>query len=201
MAPTMAWGRLLAVAACLLLLMGVTACNDLEGTGDKGYVSGDGVLSTVPAGDREEAISYEGETLDGGQTSIEDFRGKPVVVTVWGAWCVDCRKEAPWVAGAAEELGDSAQFVGINLRDSGTAQAEAFERSFGFDFPSFYEPDGQALLAFPGVLGPRTIPATVILDSRGRVAASVIGRLPSQETLVEMTQDVVDEAGSGARDG
>ena len=50
---------------------------------------------------------------------------------------------------AAEELGDAANFVGINIRDASTAQALAFERKFGVEYPSFYDPDGSALLAFP----------------------------------------------------
>ncbi len=186
--------RSLAVA---VLLASVTACNGLEGTGDKGYITRDGVVATVAADERDAAISYAGEDLDGSPLSLEDFRGKPVVVSVWGSWCAPCRKEAPWVAGAAEELGDRVQFVGINLRDSSTAQAQAFVRSFGFDFPSLYEPDGEAMLAFPGVLGVRSIPSFVVLDRQGRVAASIIGQLPSQQTLVDLAEDVVGETRDG----
>jgi hypothetical protein len=51
------------------------------------------------------------------------------------------------------------------------------------------------------VLGLRSIPSFVVLDREGRVAASIIGKLPSQQTLVDLTQDVVDEASGGARDG
>ena len=121
----------------------------------------------------------------------------PSSSSVWGSWCAACRKEAPWVVGAAEELGDDVQFVGINIRDASTAQAQAFERRFGIDFPSFYSPDGEAFLAFPGVLSPRTIPAFVVLDAEGRVAASILGRLPSQQTLVDVADDVVDETRDG----
>ncbi len=183
--------------ACLPLLMGVTACNDLEGTGDKGYVTGDGVIATLAVDDRDPAVTYEGDTLDGDPLSFQDLRGEVVVVNVWGSWCGPCRKEAPWVVGAAADLGDRVKFVGINVRDGSPAQAQAFERNFGVEFPSVYSPDGAALLAFPGVLGPRTIPAFVILDRDGRVAASIVGPLPSQQTLVDLTQDVVDEARDG----
>jgi len=193
----MALRKLVALLACLPLLTGLTACDDLQGTGDKGYVTGDGVITTVPADERAAPIAFDGDDLDGNAMSIQDFRGKPLVVVVWWSGCPPCRKEAPWVVGAAKELGGDAQFVGINIRDTGTAQAEAFERSFGIDFPSFSSPGGQAMLAFPGVLGPRTIPATVVLDSEGRVAASIIGQLPSQQTLVDLTGDVVDETRDG----
>jgi thiol-disulfide isomerase/thioredoxin len=177
--------------------MGVTACSDLEGTGDKGYITSDGVVSTVAVDEREDPVSFEGVDLEDRALSFGDFRGKPVVAVVWGSWCAPCREEAPEVVGAAEELGDDVQFVGINIRDAGTAQAQAFVRNFDVPFPSFYSPDGEALLAFPGVLGLRTVPAFAVLDSEGRVAASIIGKLPSQQTLVDLTQDVVDETRDG----
>ena len=47
------------------------------------------------------------------------------------------------------------------------------------------------------MLGLRTIPAFAVLDAEGRVAASIIGKLPSQQTLVDVTQDVVDETRDG----
>ena len=146
---------------------------------------------------REDAISLDGEDLDGDPLAVRDFRGKPVVLVVWGSWCAPCRDEAPDVVGAAEELGDDVQFVGINIRDASTAQAQAFTRKFDVDFPSFYSPSGEALLAFPGVLGLRTIPAFAVLDAEGRVAASIIGKLPSRQTLVDVTKDVVDETTDG----
>jgi len=155
----------------------------------------------VAVGAREDAISLDGEDLDGDPLAVQDFRGKPVVLVVWGSWCAPCRDEAPDVVGAANDLGDDVQFVGINIRDASTAQAQAFTREFDVDFPSFYSPSGEALLAFPGVLGLRTIPAFAVLDSEGRVAASIIGKLPSRQTLVDVTKDVVDETRDGPRNG
>ena len=155
----------------------------------------------MAVGAREDAISLDGEDLAGDPLAVQDFRGKPVVLVVWGSWCAPCRDEAPDVVGAANELGDDVQFVGINIRDASTAQAQAFTRKFDVDFPSFYSPSGEALLAFPGVLGLRTIPAFAVLDSEGRVAASIIGKLPSRQTLVDVTKDVVDETRDGPRNG
>ena len=177
--------------------MGVTACNDLEGTGDKGFVTGDGVIATLAVDDRDPAVSYEGDDLDGDPLSIQDFRGKVVVVAAWGSRCGPCQNEAPWVVGASEDLGDQVRFVGINVRDGSPAQAQAFERNYGVEFPSLYSPDGEALLAFHGVLTPRSIPAFVVLDRDGRIAASIVGPLPSQQTLVDLSQAVVDEARDG----
>ena len=190
--------RLLALLACLPMLTGLTACNGLQGSGDQGFVTRDGVIATVAADERDAAVDFAGEDLDGNALSLEQYRGQVVVVSVWGSWCGPCRAEAPAVVGAARQLADDdVQFVGINTRDSNQAQALAFERNFGVQFPSLYSPDGEALLAFHGVITPKSIPSFVVLDREGRVAASIICRLPSQRTLVELTEDVVGETARG----
>ena len=60
-------------------------------------------------------------------------------------------------------------------------------------YPSFYSPDGTALLPFAGTLNPRSIPSTVVLDAEGRIAASVNGRVPTTQTLVDLVEKVLDE--------
>ena len=44
--------------------------------------------------------------------------------------------------------------------------------------PNPYETH-EPMLAFPGTLTPNSIPAFVVLDAQGRVAASIVGELPS----------------------
>lgn len=147
-------------------------------------------MSQVTAGDRGEPISLTGEDLDGASLSLDDMRGKPVVVVVWGSWCTPCRAEAADVVTAADELGGEARFVGINIRNASVAEAQGFVRTFGVPYPSFFSPTGKALLAFAGTLTAYTIPSFVVLDDEGRIAASIIGRLPSTTTLVDLVADV-----------
>ena len=173
----------------------------MTGTGDTGFVTGDGSVTQVAPDQRGDVVELAGEDLDGEGLDLADFRGKPVVAVVWGSWCTPCRAEAPDVVAAARELDDRAQFVGINIRDPSTDQAAGFVRRFEVPYPSFYSPDGRALLAFPGTLTPNSIPSFVVLDGEGRVAASIIGKLPSTTTLVEVVQDVEDGTTAGSTDG
>lgn len=175
----------------------LAGCSSLQGTGDKGFVTGAGEVVQVAPAQREEPVSLSGQDLDGDTLSTEQFRGKPVVAVVWGSWCAPCRAEAPDVVGAANELGEQAQFVGINIRDGSPEQARSFVRTFDVPYPSVYSPDGQAMLAFSGTLTPNSIPSFVVLDADGRVAASIIGELPSRTTLVEVVEDVVAEQRDG----
>jgi thiol-disulfide isomerase/thioredoxin len=191
--------RTFLVVCCLLLATGgVAGCSSLQSAGDKGYVSGDGTVRIVDAADRDDAVELTGTDLDGKPLDLADFRGKPVVVSVWGAWCTECNTEAPDLVAANAKLGDTAHFVGIDVRDGSTAQAKAFVRSFGVRYPSFYSPDGKALLQFSGSLSPNSIPSTVVLDADGRIAATILGTIPSTQTLVDVVRDVSGGEGKAA---
>jgi thiol-disulfide isomerase/thioredoxin len=190
------------VVALAGVLLATTGCSSLQGTGDKGFVTGDSTVKQVPVADRADPVSFSGKGLDGASLSLAAMRGKPTVVVVFGAWCTDCRADAPLLVQAHKQLGTSANFVGIDVRDPSTSYPKAFNDNFGITWPSFYSPGGQALLAFPGILTPNTIPATVVLDAHGRPAASIPGALPSYRTLVDLVHEVAQETtGGSATDG
>ncbi|MDN4171757.1 TlpA disulfide reductase family protein [Nocardioides sp. SOB77] len=180
--------RTAAALAATVGLATLASCTSIEGSGEKGYVTGDGAVRVLDTADRNEPVELTGVDLAGDEVDVADLRGKPVVIPVWAEWCVPCRAEAPDVVAAAEELGPAAAFVGINFRDDET-RARAFEREYDVPYPSIVD-DGTALLAFPGTLSPRTVPAFVVLDEEGRVGASIIGELPSTQTLVDLVDEV-----------
>jgi thiol-disulfide isomerase/thioredoxin len=180
-----------ALLSVLLLGAATSACSDPTDTGDKGYVAGEGLITRLAVEDRKKPGEVSGTTLDGKDLSLEEYAGKVVVLNVWGSWCAPCRKEARLLAGAARELGtDDVAFVGVNTKDSSRDQGLAFERRYDVPYPSFFDPSGRTLLAFRGTLIPSAIPSTVVMDKQGLVAASILGPVPSQQTLVDVVRDV-----------
>ena len=187
-----------ALASVLLVLAGVlglTACDDAPSTGDKGYVDDAGIVTQLAVGERKTPGPVSGTTLEGDRVSLKQYAGKVVVLNVWGSWCPPCRKEAPMLVSAAKQLkGSDVVFLGIDSKDASPDQGRAFQRRYDVPYPSLYDPAGRTLLAFAGTLNPSAIPSTVVLDRKGRVAASILGELPSTTTLVDVVRDV---AGKG----
>jgi thiol-disulfide isomerase/thioredoxin len=179
------------LAAALLGGAALTGCSSQVGSsGDQGFVSGNGTIRTLPAADRKAPGTVEGESLDGKPLSLAALHGKVVVVNVWGSWCGPCRAEAPMLSAAARDLADrGVVFLGINSRNPERAAPQAFVRRYDVPYPSIYDPDGRTLLAFRGTLPANAIPSTVVIDRRGRVAASVLGEI-TRTTLYDLVDEV-----------
>jgi thiol-disulfide isomerase/thioredoxin len=187
--------RTAAALAAMLILAACASTGADEPTRSAGQVGYPDVarnLTRIPPDQRKELPTISGPTLGSNQSiSTQDFRGKVVVVNVWGSWCPPCRKEAPDLQAASVETKDIAQFVGITSKDYDPAPAEAFVRSFKITYPSIYDPTGKVLLAFAGELPPSAIPSTMIIDRQGRLAVRVLSEV-SKITLVDMINDVAD---------
>ena len=179
------------LAAALLGAGALAGCSSKVGSsGDQGFVSGNGAITTLPAADRKAPGPVTGDSLDGKPLDLADYRGKVVVVNVWGSWCGPCRAEAPMLASAARDLSaKGVTFLGINSRNPERAAPQAFARKYDVPYPSIYDPDGRTLLAFRGTLPANAIPSTVVIDKRGRVAASVLGEI-TRTTLYDLVQEV-----------
>jgi thiol-disulfide isomerase/thioredoxin len=161
-------------------------------SGNTGYITGDGVVTTIAAADRKPAPSVRGDALGGGKVDLADYRGKIVVINVWAAWCPDCRAEAPDLVAAARRL-PRVTFLGIDTRESNRSAATSFVRAYHIPYRSIYDEDGSVLLGFHGVLSPSALPSTLVVDASGRVAARVLGRVDTA-TLVGLVHDVASGA-------
>lgn len=173
----------LAGTAATALLVAACGSTGGAGTGNSNFVGGTGEITIVKPAKRQPAPELSGKTVDGGQDSLAHYKGKVVVVNVWGSWCAPCRLEAPnLVKVAAAEQAKGVQFLGINTRDLEASNAERFDKKFGVTYPSLYDPYGKLVLKFPrGSLNPQSLPATLVIDRQGRVAARALKGLSEDE--------------------
>ncbi|MEU1804986.1 TlpA disulfide reductase family protein [Streptomyces sp. NPDC019937] len=164
------------------------------GSADTKFVQGKGGVDTVPKKDRQEAPELSGKTLEGKPLDVADYKGKIVVLNVWGSWCAPCRAEAPNLAKVAKDTkAKGVQFIGINTRDGNRAPALRFEKAFKVDYPSLYDPIGKLMLRFPkGSLNPQAIPSTIVLDRDGKIAARALTPL-SEDSMRKMVDPLIAE--------
>ncbi|MFV0128411.1 TlpA family protein disulfide reductase [Streptomyces sp. HMX112] len=192
-----------AVVAALTL----TACSGgssgtAGGGGDTNFVTDTGGVATVAKGERRAPGKLAGETLAGGRLDVADLRGKVVVMNIWGSWCTPCRAEAKHFAKVSKEYkAKGVEFVGINVRDSNKQTAVNFEKDFGIEYPSLYDPISKLILnGFPkGTLNPQGIPSTIVLDRDGKIAARALTAL-NEERLRSLIAPLAAETPTGRAD-
>ncbi len=173
-------------AALAALTLSACGSNDTSGGGGQTqFVQGTGGVDVVKdRGARQAAPDLSGTTLDGKALDVaEEYKGKVVVLNVWGSWCAPCRAEAKYLVAAANDYKDKGvQFVGLDTRDPDPAPALAFEKEFKVPYPSLHDSSGQLLLRFPkGSLNPQSIPSTVFIDRDGKIAARAVKALSDEE--------------------
>ncbi|MFF4011261.1 TlpA disulfide reductase family protein [Streptomyces sp. NPDC001717] len=190
-------GLVVAAAGCLFAATGSGAHSGAADAGraDGGALGAAAAAGIVDPGARPAAPALAGEDLDGKPVSLDGFRGQVVVLNVWGSWCGPCRAEVDDLARLGESTrSQGVRFLGINTRDRDRAAARSFVRAHGIDFPSLHDPDGELLLRFPpALLNPQTIPSTLVIDRRGRIAVSIGGAVTDEE-LGPLVARVAQEA-------
>jgi len=181
-------------AAAALTLSACGSGGTSGGGGDTNFVTGTNGVSTAAKGERADVPDLSGKTVDGGQVDVADYKGKVVVLNVWGSWCPPCRAEATNFETVYKDVKDQGvQFVGINTRDAKVSLARAFEKEFDVSYPSLYDPTGKLMLRFEkGTLNPQAIPSTLIIDREGKIAARTLQAL-SEEKLRAMLKPVLAE--------
>ncbi|MER6305079.1 TlpA disulfide reductase family protein [Streptomyces sp. NPDC001657] len=187
---------LLFAAGAAAASLSLSACGDgaSGGSAQTRFVQGKDGVDTVKKADRQPAPDLSGETTTGKQLDVADYKGKVVILNVWGSWCGPCIAEAPNFAKVAKETKDKGvQFLGINTRDSQKSQATSFEEEHKVPYPSLFDPTGRLMLRFPkGSLNPQSIPSTIAIDRHGKIAARSIGPLTEDE-LRSMVKPLIAE--------
>lgn len=134
-------------------------------------------LRIVPADRRGAPVRLSGTSAEGASLDVADLRGSVVVVRLWGSWCLPCVNDISLIdtfdAPGVEELGLAVRDIPENVR--------AAEADLGVDFPSILDPSGDLTRALTGKR--MHLPATVVLDRQGRIAAVAVGRLDSAAPL------------------
>lgn len=111
--------------------------------------------------------------------SLEQYRGKVVVLNFWASWCVPCKEENPALTAVWERYrGSDVVLLGIVFQDTADA-ARAYTAHLGNTWPSAIDDRSQVALSY-GVFGP---PETFFIGPDGIIAGRHIGPI-DEPTLI-----------------
>jgi len=108
--------------------------------------------------------------------SLDNLRGRPVVLNFWASWCVSCREEAREMEKFWQAHKDRVAVVGIAIQDN-QADAKKFAAYFGKTYALGLDEDGKAAIDY-GVSG---VPETFLIDRNGIIQHKEIGPVDSAQ--------------------
>jgi thiol-disulfide isomerase/thioredoxin len=119
-------------------------------------------------------------SVDGGMVTSDDrrFRGKVVIVDIFGTWCPTCHDAAPTLVDLYRRYHERGlEIVGLAYEVTGDTAADGalvrrYREKFGIPFPLLLagvnDTDSPAATQ-PQLSGPIAFPTTIFLDRAGRV--------------------------------
>ncbi|KAB2932872.1 MAG: TlpA family protein disulfide reductase [Candidatus Contendobacter sp.] len=140
----------------------------------------------MPAGLRQ-APPLVGQTLDGRTLTLEQLRGKPVLVTFWATTCPSCIEEMPHLIELYRELNPKGlEIIGVAMTYDPPEQVRTLAKQRQIPYPIVLDAQGRIAREFDNV---RLTPTTVLISPDGRIVHYRLGLLDLpklRETIQEM---------------
>ena len=120
------------------------------------------------------------ERPEGGQLTIDAFRGRPVLLNFWATWCPPCVKEMPMLSDF-QRAQEAAQWQVIGIAVDSPTPVRQFLNRTPMSFPiGLAGMDGIELSRSLGNQGGQ-MPFTVVFDRSGRAVERKLGALQPED--------------------
>ena len=115
------------------------------------------------------------EDFLGNKISLEEYRGKLVIINFWATWCAPCKKEMP----SLDRLYQSSDFknleiFAVNMEEPNKEKTKKFFENLKIQkLEIFFDYD----LDFVKEFKLRGVPTTVLINKQGKEFARIIGEV------------------------
>lgn len=190
-------GRILfVVLAGACVAKGAIAGNEFSGSNASAYkqTSAEPAAKTAPSNstenNRKEKLLLKG--LDGDRHSLEEWRGKVIVLNFWATWCSPCLYEIPdFVAYQEKYRIRGLQIIGVGLDEE--KKLRNVQRTLGINYPIlFADPKSDSGLMALWGNSSGIVPYSVVIDRDGRIAYTHHG-LMNLDTFTESVLPLLDK--------
>jgi thiol-disulfide isomerase/thioredoxin len=118
--------------------------------------------------------------LSGNSQTLEQYRGRVIVLNFWATWCVPCRAEMPLLVDIQDRYAArGVVVVGASADDESTKdQIKPFVEKLRITFPIW---TGATIAQMEKFGVGAALPATAIIDPQGQIAFRIMGILERKD--------------------
>lgn len=124
----------------------------------------------------EPAPTVSFKNPDGGDITLSQFKGSPVLVNLWASWCAPCIKELPTLQELEQSQNKDGKLgviaVSQDMAPQGSVEAFLAERDVG-RFAAYHDSE----MKLTEALGIQVMPTTVLYGSDGKEIWRFVGDL------------------------
>lgn len=156
---------------------------------------GTSIQDALDEGDRPEApgltlpvlLAADGIGPRGAEVSLEELRGRTVILNFWASWCEPCEREAPVLDEVASRYRsvDDVVVLGVDVQDL-RGNALEFAEEYGIRYPSLRDGGDGAYRDYQ-LTG---LPETFVIDPEGRIALRKIGEVTQPEEITTAVEQL-----------
>jgi thiol-disulfide isomerase/thioredoxin len=136
--------------------------------------------ATVGGGGKAQAVVAQPVSVNSISQSLEQMKGKVVVLDLWATWCGPCRMEIPSFVKLQDKYKDQGlEIVGVSLdpitRGGNADLVSKFMQDNNINYTIWVVNNPSAMTNYPTGQG---IPTTYIIDRNGRTVRQYVGVQP-----------------------
>ncbi len=142
-------------------------------------------ISAVEESKSEKTLPNVTWEENGKKVSLEDNKGKVMLINFWATWCAPCKKEMPDLSQINTDLKEKDfKMYGVNVFFRGNPTIEAVLQQIPVSYP-ILDGNDQVVAAFEKAMGSKMegVPTTLIIDKKGKIVETMVG-MRDKETFM-----------------
>ena len=172
-------GAMVAWAVYDFMFTGNGAGDTQNNSETQSAISGEAADTGLAVG--KTAPDFTLQTLDGEETSLSDYRGKPVFVNFWATWCPPCRAEMPDMEKLYGNM--DIEILAVNMTDTEKNEeaVTTFVEETALTFPILMDMEGDLSSAY----NVKAYPTSYLIDADGKISFIAYGAMNYNQMVQE----------------
>ena len=144
------------------------------------------LMDPMPAANPAPDFNFMG--MDGKSYTLDDLKGKFVLVNFWATWCNPCKVEMPLLEKLHQTLhGDKFTVLGLHV-GPGPENIEEFKKLMPISFPIYVDMELEVNWGVPG------LPTTFLLNPDGKLIYRAVGKREfASEALISFIKNEINK--------